>query len=126
MGKAPLCTKKAKSATHRVFVRKLPFVVNASALRAAIRDKLLQTDNGERFKPHEQVSLVHWLADKSTGLFYGSALLQMGNADAARALCESNELLVGGKKAQVKLSPLRADEEWPPANYVETDLPKIS
>ena len=75
-------TKKPKTSTSRVFIRKLPFVVNATQLRAAVHAELCKSGIDRA----DQVEIVHWLTDRKSGLFYGSAMLNMRSADAASAV----------------------------------------
>ena len=117
--------KRLGAETRRVFIRRLPFVISAAELRAAVLEALLARSH--QYEQQEQVELVHWLADNHSGLFYGSVMLQMRSAEAAADLIgESGELMVGAKKAQAKLAPLKTDEVWPPAGYAESEMPKLS
>ena len=95
--------------------------MNATQLRAAVHAELCKSGIDRA----DQVEIVHWLTDRKSGLFYGSAMLNMRSADAASALCASGGLVVGTNKVQVKASPIREGEVWPPADHVETEMPKI-
>ena len=61
--------------SSRVFVGSLPFVVDATA----VRDALAAAAGAAAGSCAE----VEWLRDRESGLFYGSAFVQMGSVEAA-------------------------------------------
>jgi hypothetical protein len=106
--------KQSAAGTQRLFVGKLPLVVEAAAIKAA----LAEAAGGEA----ALVVAVQWIADKATGAFYGSAFVEMANSAAAARAAEQWPKLVAEasksnqalKKMKVNLSPPRDDETWPP------------
>jgi predicted sulfurtransferase len=71
-----------------------------------------------------KVERVRWLTDKASGLFYGSALVQLSTQAAATALVraatcsagdahdESVGLRLRGRRIRVHYAPTQEDEEW--------------
>jgi hypothetical protein len=105
--------KQAAEPSDRLFVGKMPLLVDAVQVRAALG---------------AGVSLVHWLKDKQTGLFYGSAFVRMASvAEASKAVqrAAKGEVAVGKRKLRVGFAPLKANEVWPPAGYTELARPPV-
>lgn len=114
---------KEKSSSTRLFVGNLPYTVTKKQLEMS----LLSIEGG--------VVGLRWLTDRDTGLFYGSALVEMENLKAAqraidKAASGSIAMQAPGKKGKRKLRvgfhPPRPDEEWPPPDSLPaTDLPPV-
>jgi predicted sulfurtransferase len=107
----------------RIFVGRLPLVVNATQLKEAVCAAV----DGDT----EQVKLVKWLTDRTSGHFYGSAFVQMSSKEVAEQVIEaatggnSKGVLLGKKKLKVNAAPLRDDEVWPPVDHEHRERPPI-
>ena len=77
----------------------------------------------------DRVELVQWLADRESGLFYGSAFVRMSGvahaAEAIEAAATKSGLVLRGRKLNVAFSPPREDEQWPPKGYTERERPPV-
>ena len=105
---------KQKEASTRIFVGNLPYTSTAKALKNA----LMSTEGCAEY--------VEWLTDKSTGLFYGSAFVEMESVKAAKRAVEraSKGLLslqqAGQKEKRilrVGFNPVKEGEVWPPETH---------
>jgi len=100
--------------SSRLFVGKMPLVVDATKLRNALGGG---------------VTLIRWLADHKTQAFYGSAFLECESvAHAQRAVdraASSAGVRIGGKRLRVAFSPPRDGETWPPTEHKELERPPI-
>ena len=96
----------------------LPLVTDAAAVRKALG-----------FGMAERVELVQWLADRESGLFYGSAFVRMSAvahaAEAVEAAATKSGLVLRGRKLNVAFSPPREGEVWPPKGYTERERPPV-
>ena len=109
--------KQSKEPSRRLFVGRLPLTITASALRKAMTG----------------TESVHWIVDRDTGAFYGSAFLWMTSLeDAARvvAAAGNSEMQVETRKMfkairRVAYAPLREHETWPPVGHCETEYPPL-
>jgi len=116
------------SSSQRLFVGKLPLAMSASKLRSAF----------ERYQCG--VESIHWIVDRDSRAFYGSAFCQMTSIeDAKRAQAlgliplprtfKKRGMGKGRKKqqrtARVAFAPLRQDEVWPPTPYNECEYPPL-
>ena len=118
----------ATTAPSRLFVGKLPLAVNATQLRGAL---------GRAAGGDAAVSAIDWLTDRKTGLFYGSAFVQMASADgaarvvaaaaaaAAAPAASGGVVAIDGKKLRVNLAPLKDGEAWPPPGHTERERPPV-
>jgi predicted sulfurtransferase len=105
----------AKPST-RLFVGKLPLAVDAAKVKTTIGGN---------------VSKIQWLMDRETKLFYGSVFVEMATlADATRAVEQANDTDAGmslnKRRLRVAYAPPKADEVWPPADFVATDRPQVA
>jgi len=163
--------QEAKAATcapsSRVFVGNLPFIVSAADLRAAFLASL----RGERPPPPEGtkaakkwrraqrlqpptpatsgqqwtdsiVVAIRWLTDHSSGLFYGSAFVELSSVEVASALVSASAdgeakarggqppdgndgggIKMRGRRLRVRFSPPNAGEVWPPPRKEQCERP---
>lgn len=96
----------------RLFLRRLPLTVTKTKLQ-----ELLGT-----------VALLHWLADKNSGAFYGSCIVQLeSEQDAQQAVmgAAGSSLTLEKKKIQVSYCRKDFDSSWPPANLQDKEYPPI-
>jgi hypothetical protein len=96
----------------RLFLRRLPLTATKTKLQ-----ELLGT-----------VELVHWLADKNSGAFYGSCIVQLSSEqDAKQAATSSSSLSLTLDTKKIKVSFCREDfdSSWPPANLKDEEYPPI-
>ncbi len=110
--------KAAAPPSSRLFVGSLPFLTSAAAVRAALAPQAPSGGGSDQ----SGVVRVHWLHDRKTKLFYGSAFVQMASVDAAaeivRRAGEGVRIADGSKKGRrlvVNFAPPKEGEEWPPA-----------
>jgi predicted sulfurtransferase len=100
--------------SSRLFVGKIPLVIDATKLKNALGGG---------------VKHIHWLADKSTGLFYGSAFVEMDSvADATRSLdraASSKGVVIGKKRLRLAYAAPKEGEVWPPADFKQLERPRI-
>ena len=116
------------AASRRLFVGKLPLSMSATRLRAAF-------DRGG-----SAVESVHWIVDRRSGAFYGSAFCYMVSVEDAMKAQALGRLCVPGafkrrgagrgrKKqpwmARVAFAPLRTDEAWPPTPFHQSEHPPL-
>ena len=103
----------------RLFVGSLPLATDAAAVRRALG-----------FGMPARVELVHWLQDRETRLFYGSAFVRMASvehaSEAVAAAATAQGIALKGRKLRVSFSPPKEDQQWPPEGYVETERPPLS
>lgn len=105
--------------SQRLFVGKIPLTTTASKLRQAFGDAKIET--------------IHWIVDHQTKAFYGSAFCQMVSIeDAVKAqslgsisLSPSKNKKRKRQKPNIAFAPLRQNEIWPSASYVEMEFPPI-
>lgn len=105
-------TKDDNLCTDRLFLRRLPLTATKTKLQ-----ELLGT-----------VALVHWLADKNSGAFYGSCIVQLeSEQDAKQAVkaAAGSSLTLGKKNIQVSYCRADFDTAWPPANLQDKEYPPI-
>jgi len=96
---------------RRLFMARLPLCVSRNDLATLIPGV---------------IESVHWLVDKSTGFFYGSAFVQMKTLDEAKAVYKlsiAGTLQIRNRRIPVNYAPTNA--EWPPADHVEQDWPPL-
>ena len=114
----------SENASQRIFVGKLPLTITATKLRNAFGDSKIET--------------IHWIVDRHTKAFYGSAFCQMKSVEdsvnAVQGLCvlsspgkkkAHNNRRRKPKKARIVFAPLRVEEIWPPESYSETEYPPL-
>ena len=107
----------------RLLLKRLPLAVSATAIRTALAGDPL--DGGG-------VASVHWLMDRTSKNFYGSAYVQMQSQRGAEraftaAASEKGTKLPGrrGKGFRIKLlfAPAPEGATWPPREHVEREYP---
>jgi len=112
---------KTKPASTRLFVGNLPLTVT----RKQVEMSLLGIEGG--------VCHLMWLPDRKTGLFYGSALVEMDCLKAAERAVEkalNGSISIQGavekakRKLRVGFYPPREEEAWPPTTTA-SDLPAL-
>ena len=116
------------SISKRLFVGKLPLTITASKLRLAFENCKCKVES------------IHWIVDRDTGAFYGSAFCQMASIEDAKKVQAFRSIRlpqmfkkkgtgIGRKKqqrtARVAFAPLKEDEVWPLASYSEPEYPPI-
>ena len=117
-------SKRSKAGPpRRVFIGKLPFILTATQLGEALGSAL----------GGASVETVEWKTDRNTGLFYGSAFVQMSTAEAAAGLADlaapggqgkgeaGPGVHLNGKKIRINLAPLRDGEVWPPSGHTHVE-----
>ena len=91
--------------------------------------------------PDETVVAVQWLADHTTGLFYGSAFVEVRSVDAATALVRAAALVeiksdggttaveggvrLKGRRLRIQYAPPKASDDWPPPAGEECEWPPV-
>jgi len=107
--------QESKEASTRLFVGSLPFVVDASMIRKTLQGR---------------VRLIHWITDRSTGLWYGSAFVQMESLAEAKRAVElaraGGGVRIGKRKLRVNFSPLTESNEWPPPDHRSLERPPVA
>merc|ERR1712217_467518 len=98
----------------RIFLGRLPLVIDASTIRKALGDG---------------VEFIHWIPDKTTGLWYGSTFLQMATMyDAKRIVDMANSeggIRMGKRRLRASFAPLIESDVWPPANFTQLERPPV-
>lgn len=113
--------KAAKRAKHadkppckRIFVGNLPLVMDASTLRNTLG---------------EGVEIIHWIPDKTTGLWYGSTFIQMTSKKEARRVVdlakEADGIKIGKRKLRINFAPPPEGEEWPQPDFQQLERPPV-
>jgi len=119
-------SQQHQSVSQRLFVGKLPLTVTASKLRRSFERSDCKLES------------VHWIVDRSSGAFYGSAYCHMASVEDAQraqspgslALCQEFRKKGKGKKqprrAPVAFAPVREGEAWPPSeSFSEMEYPPM-
>jgi hypothetical protein len=106
----------------------LPFITDASSVRASLAAAAAAggADGGDL--PLVSVTApVDWLRDHSSGLFYGSARVQMGSVEAAEAAVRAAQsgVRMGKRKLRINFAPLREGVVWPPAEFQQRERPPV-
>eukprot|EP00980_Cylindrotheca_fusiformis_P022655 scaffold9542_cov92-Cylindrotheca_fusiformis.AAC.2 len=112
-------SKEMKSHSDRLFLARLPLTVTKTKLC----DALLCARTLKR---------VHWLADKNSGAFYGSCVLELKSPEAAKQIMDRITTAGGGggikidkKKIKISYASVKEGEQWPPKDYEEKEFPPI-
>ncbi|CAK9002268.1 unnamed protein product [Durusdinium trenchii] len=98
--------------SDRLFVGNLPLVTDAATVRECFGD-------GVRF--------IHWIPDRTTGLWYGSVFLQMSSLGEAKRIVDDSSIQsirIGKRKLRIGFAPLAENERWPPS-FKEADRPTL-
>lgn len=112
---APRSKKRAlpiKPPSQRLFVGNLPLVIDSSTVRNAL-------GSGVRY--------IHWIPDRTTGLWYGSAFVQTSSLKEAERIVKeaaAKSFKIGKRKLRIKFSPVAENEEWPPSSK-ELERPTV-
>ena len=102
-------SKKSKSCIDRLFVSRLPLTITKTRLSEALG---------------ASIKTIHWHADKHTGGFYGSCIVQLESEKDAETVAEKTALKIDKKK--VKVSFCRdGGEQWPPPGHQDREYPPI-
>ena len=112
---------QAAEACTRLFVGKLPLTCNATQIKESITAAL-----GETAK--DSVTHIHWIRDRASGAFYGSAFIGMESAGHAARVVEASTgtgVKLNGKKLKINLSPPPSDQPWPPTDYQFSERPPV-
>jgi len=111
--KKRMISKMEPFQTHedRLFLARLPLTVTRSKLGGVFGQ--------------ENIKFVHWLTDKTNGAFYGSCIIQMNSAKAAKEVLEKGRIKMGKKKVRVCLAHCKEGEQWPPASFKNKEFPPI-
>uniref|UniRef100_A0A7S0FVE6 Rhodanese domain-containing protein n=1 Tax=Pyrodinium bahamense TaxID=73915 RepID=A0A7S0FVE6_9DINO len=103
-----------KGPCSRLFIGNLPFVVDASAVKEALSGG---------------VELIKWIADRSSGLWYGSAFVEMRSvAEAERVVRLAGEgagIRAGKRRLRVNFAPPAEGEAWPPPEHAHLERPPV-
>lgn len=125
----PTATKKAKkegasSHTDRLFLARLPLTISKS--------KLIEALVGSDTSDDDKIKRVHWLADKNSGAFYGSCIVEVSSAAIAKEILDKangGEIKLGKKKKKKKIrasfASVKEDEVWPPKDYGNKEFPPV-
>lgn len=135
--------------SRRLFVGRLPLRITASALRDALQRALAKSKSphhhhkdGVNDHASEPSISVHWIVDRETKAFYGSAHCEMPSLQDAEAVMEAvvstndGRLELGKsmksrkkrekiRSARVAFCPLRDGEIWPPENDHASEYPPL-
>merc|ERR1712046_164826 len=103
-----------KEPSKRLFVGALPLVIDVSTIN--------ETFGGS-------VKLVHWITDHTTGLFYGSAFVQMASLSEAKRIVEmahaDGGIKIGKRKLRINFAPPSETDVWPPLDHVPRERPPV-
>ncbi|CAJ1959689.1 unnamed protein product [Cylindrotheca closterium] len=118
-------SKKAKKdggSNHhhdRLFLARLPLTISKS--------KLIEVLVGSASA--DKIKRVHWLADKNSGAFYGSCIVEVSSSDIAKQVIdkasENGGIKLDKKKIRASFASAKEGEIWPPKNYVEKEFPPV-
>ncbi|CAE8646902.1 unnamed protein product [Polarella glacialis] len=100
--------------SRRLFVGSLPLAVDVGTVREALGSG---------------AEMVHWITDKTSGVWYGSTFVQMASkSDAKRVVKEASEgtgIRIGKRKLRVSFAPPAEGDEWPPSDFNQLDRPPL-
>jgi len=103
-----------KAVSTRLFVGSLPLVIDAATIKKALGGS---------------VELLHWICDKSTGLWYGSVFLQMTSTTEAKRVVKqahtASGIKVGNRKLRINFAPFSDADAWPPAGHKHLERPPV-
>ena len=90
------------------------------------------------------VVAIRWLTDHTSGLFYGSAFVELRSVEAASALVSASTdgeakarggqlpvdgqeagIMMRGRRLRVRFSPPNAAEAWPPPQHEQHERPPV-
>jgi len=118
--KANKRAKHIKPPSKRIFVGNLPLTTDTATIKNIM---------GEALSVCHPYELIHWIPDKTTGLWYGSTFIQMkSQADAEKFVelaKEGNGIKIGKRRLRVNFSPPAEGEEWPPADFKQFERPPV-
>lgn len=101
-----------RAPSERIFVGALPLVINATMIREALGGG---------------VKLVHWITDRTTGLWYGNTFLEMKSIDEAKRVVESANtgpgIRLGKRRLKINFAIKSENDVWPPPNYKHLERP---
>jgi len=113
-------SKKAKRLKHadrppsqRLFVGGLPLVIDATTVRETLG---------------AGTELIHWIPDRTTGLWYGSIFVHMASLDDAKRVVQQAhacEIRIGKKKLRANFAPPSESDEWPPLGFKQLERPPV-
>jgi predicted sulfurtransferase len=104
-----------KDPSKRLFVGKLPLVMDATKLAEALEGK---------------IKVLRWIPDRTTGFWYGSVFAEMASLEDAetavkRAQDPKGGIKLGKRSIVVNFAPPNEGEEWPPADHKHHERPPI-
>jgi hypothetical protein len=109
--------RESKCHSDRLFLARLPLTISKSKLCESLDIS------------KEDVKVLHWLTDKSSGAFYGSCVLEITSAQAIKDIVEKatsgGGIKIERKKTRVSFASLKEGEEWPPKDYVSREFPPV-
>mmetsp|Transcript_13213 Transcript_13213/g.31678 ORF Transcript_13213/g.31678 Transcript_13213/m.31678 type:complete len:513 (+) Transcript_13213:49-1587(+) len=125
---SPLQTKKAKKegggASHhpdRLFLARLPLTISKSKLI-----EVLVGSDDSNGGDNDKIKRVHWLADKNSGAFYGSCIVQVSSADIAKQIMDkASGIKLDKKKIRISFASVKEGEVWPPKDHAEKEFPPV-
>jgi len=114
----------------RLFFSRLPLTVTKTKLVQAM---LLLLGSSGSDDDEVVVKIAHWLTDRRTGGFYGSAIVQLGSSEIARKILTqlgAAPMKIDKKKIRVNFVRRREDgdgvgDAWPPLDYVDREYPPL-
>jgi len=71
---------------------------------------------------------VHYITDRTTGLFYGAAFVKMESMPAARRAVQraaDGSITLTSRRLRVGFAPLKEGDKWPPSGLTESERPPI-
>ena len=109
-GKKP---RRRLDAARWVHVARLPLAVTASDVRLALAGVERGKGAPAAVSKHAGGDTVEWIADKTTGFFYGSCYVEFPSEEDAKtcvARCAEAPPRIGKKSARVNFAPARAKD----------------
>jgi hypothetical protein len=100
-----------------------------SAADASRQTKKAKNDALVGFDSSGKIKRVHWLADKNSGAFYGSCIVEVSSSEVAKQVMDkasgSGGIKLDKKKIRVSYASVKEGEIWPPKDYVEREFPPV-
>lgn len=119
-GKEEKKASRDSEQTHdkRLFLARLPLTTTQSKIKEVLKH------NGV-----DDINIIHWLTDKTSGGFYGSCVVEMKTPKAAKHAAETGAGTLGYKidKKRIKVghAVVKEDEVWPPVGYESREFPPL-
>ena len=115
----------------RLFVGGMPYVTDATSVRATLAAAAAAGGADGADTPLVPASApVDWVRDRKSGLFYGSAFVQMGSIEAAEAAVKASQssagVKLGKRKLRLNFAPVKDGESWPSEGFEQRERPPVA